>query len=111
MDDNYYLVLDIGGIKCAVIAGNDNLKMLGKKSFPTNTRIGPDHLIGHLVEAEEELVQKFGMSALKAIGISCGGPIDSKKGIIKCGCYRKSMIIKLSHTLEHKLSSRHETQK
>lgn len=83
MDNKYYLGLDIGGTKCAVIAGDDNLKILGKKSFPTNTHLGPDYAIGYLIETAEELIIKLGHSSLKAVGISCGGPLDSKKGIIQ----------------------------
>lgn len=83
MNDNYYLGLDIGGTKCAVIAGNENFMILGKKSFPTNTHLGPDYAIGRLIESAEELTTKFGLTALKAAGISCGGPLDSKKGIIQ----------------------------
>lgn len=83
MDNNYYLGLDIGGTKCAVIAGTEKMDLLDKTSFPTNTHLGPGHAISRLTEEAKEMTAKLGHSGLKAIGISCGGPLDSKKGIIQ----------------------------
>jgi glucokinase len=75
--------LDIGGTKCAVVLGVEDEKgitLIAKKSFPTpNT---PDlALLIMMNELEKLLMERKGLE-LKAIGISCGGPLDSKKGLI-----------------------------
>ena len=75
--------LDIGGTKCAVVLGVEDEKgitLVAKQSFPTpNT---PDRaLLIMMIELEKLLLERQGLE-LKAIGISCGGPLDSKKGLI-----------------------------
>lgn len=79
----YYLGIDIGGTKSAVIAGMESMKILETISFPTETQKGPDHAINLLLYNAQILTTRFGLSSLKAIGISCGGPLDSKKGIVQ----------------------------
>jgi glucokinase len=81
--DHYYLGIDIGGTKCAVIAGTGDMKILKKTGFPTETGKGPDHAINLLLNAASEIVKTLGHENLKSIGISCGGPLDSIKGIIQ----------------------------
>jgi len=41
MGFNYYLGLDIGGTKCAVIAGMENMEILDKIIFPPRFRKDP----------------------------------------------------------------------
>jgi len=83
MNNKYYLGIDIGGTKCAVIAGMDNMTILERISFPTETTLGPDHAISRLLSGAEKIIDKFGLSELISIGISCGGPLDSKKGLVQ----------------------------
>ncbi|OFY40981.1 MAG: sugar kinase [Bacteroidetes bacterium RBG_13_44_24] len=83
MKNKYYLGIDIGGTKCAVIAGTENMDILEKVVFPTETHKGPDHAIGLLLNNATEITGKLGLQGLEAIGISCGGPLDSKKGIVQ----------------------------
>jgi len=79
----YYLGIDIGGTKCAVIAGTGDMKILKKTGFPTETFKGPGYAINLLLNAASEIVKTLGHENLKSIGISCGGPLDSIKGIIQ----------------------------
>ena len=81
--DHYYLGIDIGGTKCAVIAGTGDMKILEKRGFPTETGKGPGHAIDLLLKSASEIAGSSGLDELKAIGISCGGPLDSIKGIIQ----------------------------
>ena len=81
--DQYYLGIDIGGTKCAVIAGTWDMKILEKRGFPTETGKGPGHAINLLLNSASEIVSTLGPENLKAIGISCGGPLDSIKGIVQ----------------------------
>jgi glucokinase len=75
--------LDIGGTKCAVVLGVEDEKgitLVAKQSFPTPDT--PDlALLLMMSELEKLLLERKGLE-LKAIGISCGGPLDSKKGLI-----------------------------
>ncbi|MCB9207700.1 MAG: ROK family protein, partial [Ignavibacteriales bacterium] len=82
MNDKYYIGIDIGGTKCAVIAGTTSMEILDKIKFPTETDKGPEYTLNNINNNLENLISKFGKSDLKAIGISCGGPLDSKRGII-----------------------------
>jgi glucokinase len=83
MNNKYYLGIDIGGTKCAVIAGTEDMKILEKRSFPTETQKGPDYSINLLLENADKITKKIGLPGLQSIGISCGGPLDSKKGLVQ----------------------------
>ncbi|MDR1223251.1 MAG: ROK family protein [Tannerella sp.] len=81
------LGLDIGGTKCSVVLGkieNGSLRIVAKKSFPTEVSKGFTyymHTIQQHIDAilhESDLIPK----EIAACGISCGGPLDSRKGII-----------------------------
>jgi glucokinase len=82
MNTPFYIGIDIGGTKSAVIAGTENMKILKKASFPTHTQRGPDYVIDLLLNSTKEIVGNLGQKGLKSIGISCGGPLDSKKGVV-----------------------------
>jgi len=83
MNKNYYLGIDIGGTKCAVIAGTDKMEILKKTSFPTETLRGPQHAINLLLKSASEIIVNLKAKRLKSIGISCGGPLDSAQGIVQ----------------------------
>lgn len=68
-----YLGIDIGGTKCAVVLGDENANIIRKVRFDTMDK---DKTIKKLIEEARE------MGSFSAIGISCGGPLDSKKGVI-----------------------------
>lgn len=69
-----YLGFDIGGTKSAVLLGNENGDILFREAIPTGE---PDQTIRSLMN----IADKFGGSPVAA-GVSCGGPLDEKKGII-----------------------------
>jgi len=76
--------IDIGGTKCAVTYGiNDaeNIVIVDKLKFDT-TRV--DDTVTNLLETTSAIMNKYGLDFgnTSAIGISCGGPLDSKKGTI-----------------------------
>jgi glucokinase len=80
--------LDIGGTKCAVILGRiineDNIEVVDKLVYSTSGYSSPDFMLPRLKNGIMELVDKQQLSTndIKSIGISCGGPLDSKKGIV-----------------------------
>lgn len=76
-----YIGIDIGGTKCAVIVGeydNGNINIVSRTAFATDVGEEPTAII----ERFSEIIAQQGN--FKAIGISCGGPLDSKKGVVLC---------------------------
>lgn len=76
-----YIGIDIGGTKCAVIVGeyeNSELKIVSRTAFATDTDEDPIAIIDKF----SEIISA--QSDFKAIGISCGGPLDSKRGVVLC---------------------------
>lgn len=76
-----YIGIDIGGTKCAVVVGeyeNESFRILSRKAFATDKNEAPDSVI----EKFSEIIEKE--KGFKAIGISCGGPLDSKSGVVLC---------------------------
>ena len=77
----YILGFDIGGTKCAVVTAEcegTNIKILKKKAIPTDHGISAYRMIDRLIELADSLIDK----TPDKIGISCGGPLDSKAGKI-----------------------------
>lgn len=75
--------IDIGGTKCAVTLGRqegDGISILCKEKFPTPK--DPHKAVGRMVSALEYLLKKYPHVRPEAVGISCGGPLDSEKGLI-----------------------------
>lgn len=75
--------LDIGGTKCAVLLGEEienDLRVIERVEFPTKGT--PSETIACLQSTLKDLCQKHAISAPEAVGISCGGPLDSKRGVI-----------------------------
>ncbi|MBQ6884258.1 MAG: ROK family protein [Clostridia bacterium] len=71
---------DIGGTKCAVSIGEEIdgiMHILDKKVIPTDHSISGYEMIDKMCALAEEITYDF-----SRIGISCGGPLDNKKGII-----------------------------
>lgn len=82
MITEYHLGLDIGGTKCSISVGSSDLVLQEKIVFPTIVERGPYKIIEEIKQNVYRLIEKYGEEGLKGIGISCGGPLDSKKGII-----------------------------
>jgi glucokinase len=72
--------IDIGGTKTAVSAGGDGGVILEKKAFPTDRNL--EAALGNIFRETEVLLGKYGGKAA-ALGISCGGPLDSERGIVQ----------------------------
>jgi glucokinase len=77
-----YLGVDIGGTKCAVVAGTGDFEILGKRTFETNVERGWQAIVDEFMLNIDTLLHEFPENNLKRIGISCGGPLDSKSGMI-----------------------------
>jgi glucokinase len=79
-----FLGVDIGGTKCAVVLGDSRAKVLDRIAFPTQTQLGLRSTRSRLFQAVDDLLKKNSAdpSQLRRIGISCGGPLDSRRGLI-----------------------------
>ncbi|MFC2089748.1 ROK family protein [Bacteroidota bacterium] len=80
---SYYIGIDIGGTKCAVLAGKEDMEILERIEFPNETDRGAAYMLEKLIETTASILNTYSEMKIKAIGISCGGPLDSKKGIIQ----------------------------
>ena len=80
------LGIDIGGTKCAIILGKieseDEIKIVDKTAMPTDKPVF--EMIEHLFDEADALLTKNNVSidCISGIGISCGGPLNSKTGTI-----------------------------
>ena len=68
-----YIGIDIGGTKCAVVKGDLENGVKEKIRFATT---GKDETLKNIFDAVEKLMPA------EAIGVSCGGPLDEKTGVI-----------------------------
>ncbi len=80
--DELYLGLDIGGTKCAVVVGDATFSIKRKITFDTRTERGYPAILAEFKTHIKSVLADFSGYHLKRIGISCGGPLDSKKGMI-----------------------------
>lgn len=81
----YYAGLDIGGTKCAVLLGRvdcetGDIEVLERDAAPTDTKAGPYATVDGFDKYLRPMFDKY---PICAIGISCGGPLDSKRGIVQ----------------------------
>lgn len=77
----YILGFDIGGTKCAVVTAqwdSANITILKKEKCSTDFSVSPEEMIKKLIAMADSILEK----KPDAIGISCGGPLDSNRGII-----------------------------
>ncbi|CAM4301145.1 glucokinase [Paenibacillus endophyticus] len=75
--------LDIGGTKIAVTIGKLNgagVELLGKRMFPTPST--PEESMERMMEELEQLINEGEGEPLAAVGISCGGPLNSRTGVV-----------------------------
>ncbi|MBQ8356513.1 MAG: ROK family protein [Clostridia bacterium] len=73
MKQKMYIGVDIGGTKTAVVKGDETGRILEKVKFATT---GVEETLRRI------LAEVKRMGEATAIGVSCGGPLDSEKGLI-----------------------------
>ena len=76
-----YLGLDIGGTKCAAIIGNSAGKISGRIEWPSNAKSGYAQMMSGIIENAGSMILKF--PEISSVGVSIGGPLDAKHGIIQ----------------------------
>jgi len=85
LDSETFIGIDIGGTKTAVSAGDSSGRILEKKVFPTVR--GLDAALENIFRETAALIGtltgRYGKGTVRALGVSCGGPLDSERGIIQ----------------------------
>ena len=81
----FYIGYDIGGTKCAVSLGRvegDKIEIMGRRMFATGG--APLEVLGRMADEAEALLNDSGLafSDVTRAGISCGGPLDSARGVV-----------------------------
>ncbi|MEN8122258.1 MAG: ROK family protein [Bacteroidota bacterium] len=76
----HYIGIDIGGTKTAVLLINSDGKVLERTQ--TTTEVGRNAWKTSLAAMKGKIKQLMELEKVESIGVSCGGPLDSKKGLI-----------------------------
>jgi len=80
--------IDIGGTKCAVILGQIDINgqplVIGREMIVTKDYPNPYLMISQMQGAIDRLLtlNQIKINSVSSIGISCGGPLDSVRGVI-----------------------------
>ena len=76
----YHIGIDIGGTKTAVLLIDAEGTVLSRNEFETHVgKNGWQKTVDQIKELSALLISK---EKIESIGVSCGGPLDSKKGLI-----------------------------
>jgi len=80
----YLVGIDVGGTKLATVVADNNGTILHKVRQPTEAGYGSDHVVSKLIKMVDQTLAlvEISRSQISAIGISCGGPLDTKTGIV-----------------------------
>lgn len=76
--------IDIGGTKCALSVGEcapDAVKILHREEFPTKG-MSWQEVLEEFASRISRTIEQLNNRTFANIGISCGGPLDSKTGVI-----------------------------
>lgn len=80
----YVIGIDIGGTKIAAVVADNKGNILSKVRKPTQADKGPEYAIQLIFEIVYETISKADLELqdCTAIGVSCGGPLDTKTGVV-----------------------------
>jgi len=76
--------IDLGGTNIKVGLFDQNIQILDQSSNRTEVEKGFYHVIGQMADAVRSLCSRnnVSISALRAVGIGCPGPVDTKAGLV-----------------------------
>ena len=82
--DSYIVGIDIGGTKLATVVADGTGTILKKIRKPTSAERGPHHAVESLLEMVGETIRlaELKRENISGIGVSCGGPLDTKTGVV-----------------------------
>ncbi len=73
------LGIDIGGTKCAAVLGTSEGEVLERRAMPTEADAGWRDIVDRLLQMARDV---GGGRELTGVGISCGGPLDTTRGVV-----------------------------
>lgn len=73
------LGIDIGGTKCAAVLGTSEGEVLERRAMPTEAEAGWRDIVDRLLQMARDVA---GGRELTGVGISCGGPLDTTRGVV-----------------------------
>ncbi|HCE46359.1 MAG TPA: hypothetical protein DET40_22670 [Lentisphaeria bacterium] len=76
-----YLGLDIGGTKSATIIGTSDGNLSERIEWQSNAKAGQEQMQAGIIENAKKMISKY--PEISSIGVSIGGPLDAKNGIIQ----------------------------
>ena len=76
-----YLGLDIGGTKSTAIIGDSTGKLSERIEWPSNAKSGQEQMQAGIIENAKKMISKY--PGISSVGVSIGGPLDAKNGIIQ----------------------------
>ncbi len=80
MDEQCFVGIDIGGTSSAVLLGNAKGEIIGRKQRPTSKgKAGWQPTVDFFLETTAEYMAR---KTVSAVGVSCGGPLDTANGLI-----------------------------
>ncbi|MCS6830743.1 MAG: ROK family protein [Armatimonadota bacterium] len=81
-DAPYIVGVDIGGTKVACVLADAEGRILARRWQPTRASEGWQAVVQQLFEMTEQVLAGTLLSQVRGIGVSCGGPLDSQRGIV-----------------------------
>ncbi len=84
MPTKVWIGVDIGGTKTAIVVSERLPDVSERLQFATLPSKGPDRALGLIEKGVGAILSRRGLpsSAIRGMGISCGGPLDRMRGII-----------------------------
>ena len=85
MKQKLFAGVDIGGTKTAVLLSAEPPHILKRIEFPTLPQNGPDPALNQIKLSLHSMLAELSPAGLSpvGIGVSCGSPLDAKRGIIQ----------------------------
>ncbi len=82
--ENFFVGIDIGGTKLATVVADVSGKIISKVREPTHADKGPEYALQLLIDMVYQTIKQaeLELKDISAIGVSCGGPLDTKTGIV-----------------------------
>ena len=82
--ENFVVGIDIGGTKLATVVADVSGKIISKVREPTHADKGPEYALQLLIDMVYQTIKQaeLELKDISAIGVSCGGPLDTKTGIV-----------------------------
>lgn len=81
-DAPYIVGVDIGGTKVACVLADQEGHILARQCQPTRAQEGWQVVVRQLFEMTDQVMGDIPIQQVRGIGISCGGPLDSQKGVV-----------------------------